>query len=144
MATFDDVRELAGSEQGLCVVATTRADGSVHASVVNAGPLDHPVTGEQTVALVARGAARKVALIAEAGRASITYRRGWQWAGVEGAAEIISTDSAPDGVDVPSLLRAVFTAAGGTHDDWDTFDRVMADENRVAILVACDRILGNG
>ena len=28
------------------------------------------------------------------------------------------------------LLREIFTAAGGTHDDWDTYDRVMAAERR--------------
>jgi hypothetical protein len=41
------------------------------------------------------------------------------------------------------LLREVFQAAGGTHDDFDEYDRVMADEGRVAVLVAPDRILGN-
>jgi len=33
------------------------------------------------------------------------------------------------------LLREIFTAAGGTHDDWPTYDRTMADERRVAVLV---------
>ena len=28
-----------------------------------------------------------------------------------------------------------FAAAGGTHDDWDTYDRVMREEGRVAVLV---------
>jgi hypothetical protein len=41
------------------------------------------------------------------------------------------------------LLRAVFTAAGGTHDDWDTYDRVMREEGRVAVLVAPRRVYGN-
>ncbi len=141
MATLDEVKELASSEQGLCVVATTRADGTVHSSVVNAGPLDHPVSGVETIAFVARGAARKVALVAAAGRVSVTYRRGWAWAGVEGPAEIIDS-STPD-VDLPTLLRNVFAAAGGTHDDWDTFDQVMVDENRVAVLVRPERIIGN-
>jgi p-hydroxybenzoate 3-monooxygenase len=35
--------------------------------------------------------------------------------------------------------RAVFTGAGGTHDDWDEYDRVMAAERRTAILVTPDR-----
>jgi hypothetical protein len=30
----------------------------------------------------------------------------------------------------------VFSACGGTHDDWDTYDRVMREEGRVAVLVA--------
>lgn len=144
MATIDEVKELAGSEQGLCVAATTRADGSVHASVVNAGPLAHPVTGAEVFAFVARGAARKVGLVGDSGRASLTFRRAWRWAGVEGPAEVIDHESVPDGVELPGLLRDIFTAAGGTHDDWDEFDRVMADERRLAILIAPERVIGNG
>ena len=45
---------------------------------------------------------------------------------------------------LPALLRSIFVAAGGTHDDWDTFDRVMATEHRVAVLVSPQRITGNG
>jgi hypothetical protein len=44
---------------------------------------------------------------------------------------------------VPQLLRDVFAAAGGTHDDWDEYDRVMAAEGRTAVLVAPDRITSN-
>jgi hypothetical protein len=33
------------------------------------------------------------------------------------------------------LLREVFQAAGGTHDDWDIYDQVMRDERRTAVLV---------
>lgn len=143
MATMDDVKALASSEQGLCVVATTRADGSVHASVINAGPMPDPATGDEVFAFVARGSARKVALIEAAGRVSLTYRRGWRWAGVEGPARVIDAARTPNGVELPGLLRAIFSAAGGTHDDWETFDRVMADEGRVAILVEPARIVGN-
>ena len=144
MATIDEVKELAASEQGLCVVATTRADGSVHASVINAGPMAHPVTGDEVFAFVVRGTARKVGLVGAAGRASLTFRRGWRWAGIEGEAEIIDAENLPDGVALPTLLREIFSAAGGTHDDWDEFDRVMADEGRVAVLVAPMRVIGNG
>lgn len=143
MATIDEVRDLAASEQGLCVVSTVRADGSVHSSVVNAGPIAHPVSGQETMALVARGSAHKVSLMHEAGRASLTFRRGWKWAGVEGKTSIIGPDDVPTGVDLASLLQDIFRAAGGTHDDWDEFDRVMADEGRVAIFVTVDRVLGN-
>lgn len=143
MATMDEVKQLASTEQGLCVVSTTRADGSVHSSVVNAGPMGHPVSGDEVIAFVARGAARKVDLIRAAGRASVTFRRQWRWAGVEGPAQIIDEDNAPEGVEVPGLLRAIFTAAGGTHEDWDEFDRVMAEEHRLAVLVAPERVIGN-
>src|ERR1039457_5154134 len=35
--------------------------------------------------------------------------------------------------------RASFTAAGGEHDDFNAYDRVMADERRVAVLVTPER-----
>ena len=44
-ADLDLVRRLSAAEHGLAVVATTRADGTVHASVVNAGVLDDPLLG---------------------------------------------------------------------------------------------------
>ena len=31
------------------------------------------------------------------------------------------------------LLREIFTAAGGTHEDFDVYDRVMAAERRAAV-----------
>lgn len=142
MANLDDIRRLVSTEQGLCVAATTRADGSVHASVVNAGVMTHPVTGADTVAFVARGEARKVGLARRAGRASLTFRRGWRWAGVEGPVDIIDGDLPDHDVQLASLLREVFRSAGGTHEDWDEFDRVMADEHRVAIFVTPERIIG--
>jgi hypothetical protein len=42
------------------------------------------------------------------------------------------------------LLRGVFVAAGGTHQDWDEFDRVMEADRRTAVLVAPERISANG
>jgi hypothetical protein len=41
------------------------------------------------------------------------------------------------------LLRNIFTDAGGTHDDWPTYDRTMARERRVAVLITPLRIYGN-
>ncbi len=142
MADFDDVKQLASVETGLCVVAVTRADGSVHASVVNAGPLVHPRTGNDTVAFVARGQVAKVARVRAVSRASVTFRRGWRWVGVEGPSEVIDSDADAGAGGLSALLRAVFLAAGGTHEDWDEFDRVMAEEKRVAVLVSPERILG--
>jgi hypothetical protein len=42
------------------------------------------------------------------------FRDGWQW--------------------------AIFSAAGGEHDDWDACDRAMARERRAAALVRPDRV----
>ena len=114
----------------LCVVTATRADGSVQASLVNAGVLDG------RVAYVAQGSALKVRLLRERPVCSVTVRDGFEWATVEGEAEIVG----PDGV--RELLRQVFQAAGGTHEDWDEFDRVMAEEGRVAVFVDPTRVYG--
>ena len=67
--------------------------------------------------------------------------------GVTGATGIVGPDDPAPGVDAEGLrllLRSVFEAAGGTHEDWDEYDRVMAAERRAAVFVAPDRILGNG
>lgn len=145
-ADLDLVRRLVAAESGLAVVATTRPDGSVHASLVNAGVLDHPVTGRPCVGLVAGGSTRKLGLLRTTGRATVTFRVGWEWVSVDGPVDLIGPDDRLDGFPadrVPQLLRDVFKAAGGTHDDWDTYDRVMAEERRTAVLVAPDRLLGN-
>ena len=41
------------------------------------------------------------------------------------------------------LLRDIFTAAGGTHDDWDAYDKAMVDERRTAVLVKPERVYSN-
>lgn len=133
-------------EHGLCVLATTRPDGTVQASVVNAGVLRHPVTGDEVVGLVAAGGTRKVRNLRADPRATIVVRAGWQWATVEGTVEIVGPDDARAGVDgdgLRVLLRDVFRAAGGTHDDWDAYDRAMADERRAAVLVTPTRTYTN-
>jgi PPOX class probable F420-dependent enzyme len=140
--TFEDVRRLAAAETGLAVLATTRPDGSVHATVVNAGPLNDPITDHPSVGVVVRGDARKLDHLLRTGHATVTFRRGWNWVSLDGPVRIISP-GAPD-IDVPALLRAIFTAAGGTHEDWAEFDRAMAAEKRVAVLVEPTRITGNG
>jgi hypothetical protein len=67
---------------------------------------------------------------------------------VEGTAELLGprdpqpwlTD--PDALRI--LLRDVFTAAGGTHDDWAEYDRVMAEQGRTVVFVAPTRVYSNG
>jgi PPOX class probable F420-dependent enzyme len=128
--------ELVPLDHGLCVLTTLRGDGSAQASVVNAGVLPHPVTGEQVVGLVAAGGSRKLDNLRADPRATLVARAGWQWATVEGDAEIVGPDDPYPGInDLKGLLRTIFQAAGGTHEDWDTYDRVMAEERRAAVLV---------
>lgn len=138
--------ELVGLDHGLCVLSTLRRDGSIQSSVVNAGVLPHPLTGEGVVGLVAIGGSRKLDNLRADPRATIVSRAGWQWASVEGSVEIIGPDDPHPDVDAMSLktlLRDIFQAAGGTHDDWDTYDRVMAEERRAAVLVAPRRVYTN-
>ena len=144
MTDLSTFAELASVDHGLCVFSTLRGDGSAQASVVNAGVLQHPLTGVQVVGLVATGAARKLRNLRADPRATIVARAGWQWAAVEGSAQLIGLDDPhPDVNDEQLLLRAVFTAAGGTNDDWDTDDRVMREERRTAVLVPPTRGYSN-
>ncbi len=145
MIELSRVRELAASESGLCVVSTSRPDGSSHATVVNAGVLDHPISGDPVVGFVVRGKARKLEHLRRLGRCAVTFRRGWSWAGVEGELDIVGPDDPFADLDAEALrllLRAVFTAAGGTHDDWAEYDRVMAAERRAVVLVRPQRVIG--
>jgi PPOX class probable F420-dependent enzyme len=137
-------------DHGLCVLSTLRGDGSIQSSVVNAGVMAHPRTGEPVVALVAIGGARKLRHLRADPRATVVARAGWQWVTVEGTAEIIGpddpspdTDADADAEKLRLLLRAIFEAAGGTHDDWDTYDRVMREERRAAVLITPVREYSN-
>ena len=146
MTGLDAFAALVPLDHGLCVLGTTRSDGTVQASVVNAGVLRHPVTGAEVVGLVAAGGTRKVRNLRADPRATIVVRAGWQWATVEGTVEIVGPDDPRAGVDgdgLRVLLQDVFRAAGGTHDDWDAYDRAMADERRAAVLVTPTRTYTN-
>jgi PPOX class probable F420-dependent enzyme len=145
-AMLERVRDLVGRDHGLAVVVTQRADGSPQATVVNAGVLDHPVTGEPVVGLVVAGNTRKLAHLRARPRATVVFRVGWEWTAVEGPVDLAGPDDLLAGHDpahVPALLRDVFRSAGGTHEDWDEFDRVMAAERRAAVLVHPERITNN-
>jgi PPOX class probable F420-dependent enzyme len=139
---LEDFARLVAGDHGLCVVSTLRPDGTIQSSVVNAGVLPHPVRGAQVVGLVSRGDAHRLANLRARPRASVVVRSGWEWASAEGPVELIGPDDPMPGVDAERLrllLREIFTAAGGEHDDFQAYDRVMADERRVAILVTPER-----
>jgi hypothetical protein len=147
MVDIEPFAGLVSGDRGLAVVALALPDGTAHASVTNAGVLAHPVTGEQVVGIVARGDARKLRYLRAHPRATVVLRAGWQWSAVEGPVELAGPDDPLPGVDAERLrllLREIFTAAGGTHDDFAEYDRAMAAERRTAILVAPARLYGNG
>ena len=140
---LETVRELVAGEGGLAVVATTRSNGSVQASVVNAGVFAHPLTRQPSVAFVALGGSLKLRLLRVRPAATVVFRVGFRWASVEGPVTLIGPDDGVEGFDpelLPQLLRDVFLSTGATHDDWPTYDRVMAEERRCVVLVHPERI----
>ncbi|CAN5224083.1 PPOX class F420-dependent oxidoreductase [soil metagenome] len=147
MTTLDDAVALAKDDSGLVVISTVRADGTVQASLVNASLIAHPATGAQALAFVTYGKVKLANLRARPSLAA-TFRRGWQWATVEGPAELAGPDDPADWLtssdQLRLLLRDVFTAAGGTHDDWDEYDRVMAAQGRTLVFVTPTRVYSNG
>ena len=145
MAKLADFEALVPRDHGLVVMTVIGPDGRIRPSVVNAGVIDHPLTGEQVAAVVIHGQARKLVHLRARPRASVVLRAGWQWAGVEGPVQIIGPDDPVEGVDADRLrllLREIFTAAGGTHDDFDEYDRVMAADRRAAVLITPERVFG--
>jgi PPOX class probable F420-dependent enzyme len=147
MTTLDDAVALAKSDNGLAVVSTVRADGTVQASLVNVGLLPHPVSGEPVLAFVTYGKVKLANLRARPPLA-VTFRDGWLWATVEGRAELAGPDDPQPWLTEPDrlrlLLRQIFASAGGTHDDWDEYDRVMAEQRRTAVFVEPTRVYSNG
>ena len=147
MTTLDDAVALAKSDNGLSVVSTVRADGTVQASLVNVGLLPHPVSAEPVLAFVTYGKVKLANLRARPPLA-VTFRDGWLWATVEGRAELAGPDDPQPWLTEPDrlrlLLREIFASAGGTHDDWDEYDRVMAQQRRTAVFVEPTRVYSNG
>jgi hypothetical protein len=146
MSSIEDFSRLVAGDHGLVVVSASRADGTISSSVVNAGVLPHPVTGETVVGMVVRGGTRKLAFWRERPYANVVIRSGWQWAAAEGRVDLVGPDDPAPGVDADRLrllLREIFTAAGGTHDDFASYDQVMRDERRTAVFVHPDRVYAN-
>jgi PPOX class probable F420-dependent enzyme len=145
VTTLAEAADLGRRENGLAVISTSRADGTIQSSVVNAGVLAHPLTGEEVLGFVTYGKV-KLANLRQRPQLAATFRAGWQWATVEGSAQLFGPDDPHPEVDDDGrrlLLRAVFVGAGGTHDDWDEYDRVMAEQGRTAVLVTPTRVYSN-
>jgi len=143
---IDKLRRLVAAEDGLCSFVCLDSSGSPHVSIINAGVMDNPVSGETSVACVVRANARKARLLRDDPRAAIAFRHRWDWVAVHGNAQLVGLDDPAVGFDndnLPELLREVFRSAGGTHPDWDEYDRVMARQRRLAIFVTLDHITSN-
>lgn len=147
MTTLDEAVALAQADQGLAVVSTLRANDTIQASLINAGILAHPATGAPVLGFVTYGRV-KLANLRARPAVTLTFRDGWQWASVEGRAELAGPDDRPAWLESAEqlrlLLREVFTACGGNHDNWAEYDRTMVEQGRVVVLVAPTRVYSNG
>lgn len=146
MISIEAFERLIPLDNGLTVVVTRRSDQTPHATVVNAGVLPHPLTGELAVGIVVGGRSRKLQHLRADSTITCTVRAGWRWATVEGHATVIGPDDPEPTIDdelLRRLLREIFEAAGGTHDDWAAYDRTMREERRAAVLVTPSRTYTN-
>ena len=141
-AGLADLVSLAAEENYLVVVSTARADGSIQSSVVNAGPVAHPLDGSPALAFVTYGPAKLAHLRARPwadrhrpARLALGGRRGHR------------PDHRPGrpgaGGRRGAAAREIFAAAGGTHDDWDGYDAEMRAQGRAAVLLTPTRVYSN-
>jgi hypothetical protein len=111
--------------------------------VVSAGVVAHPVSGLPAVGVVAAGRSRKLDHLRARPHATVVLRAGFRWVAAEGPAELAGPDDPLPGVPADRLrllLREIFTAAGGQHDDLGAYDRAMAAERRTAVLITPGRV----
>jgi PPOX class probable F420-dependent enzyme len=143
MTTLAEAWELSRKDSGLAVVSTLRADATIQSSLVNTGIIERD--GEEVLGFVTYGRV-KLANLRHRPQVTVTFRAGWQWAAMEGRAVLAGPDDPQPGVDAEALrllLREIFSAAGGTHDDWAEYDRVMREQRRTAVLITPSRVYGN-
>jgi PPOX class probable F420-dependent enzyme len=143
LTTLAEAWELSRKDSGLAVVSTLRADNTIQSSLVNTGIIERD--GEAVLAFVTYGRV-KLANLRRRPQVTVAFRAGWQWAAAEGRAVLAGPDDPQPGVDAEALrllLREIFAAAGGTHDDWAEYDRVMRDQRRTAVLITLSRVYGN-
>ena len=119
------------------VVTTIGRSGLPQATIVRAGPY------EGTMAFVVRGGTVKLANLKRDDRCTVLVAKpDWtRYATVEGRAATHRQDNTGE-EELRILLRRVFSAAGGTHSDWEEYDRVMREEARAVVLVTPERVYG--
>ena len=146
MPELNDVRQFLATETGLATISTTQKDGRVLSSIANCGIIQHPLTGADCVALVSAGGAARLGHVRRGSEVTIAIRRGWNWLAVTGQADLIGPSDPATGIDVEELrllLREIYEAAGGIHDDFEEYDREMVRGGRTAVLVEPARIISN-
>ena len=148
VATVDDIQKLVALDHGLASLSTLRRDGSVQSTVVNAGVIDHPVTGEPVAAFVGRPATRKIAHLRANPTATLLWRAGLGLGRRRGHGGARRPRRPARRASTPTTspaccARSTPRPAAGEHDDWAEYDRVMAAERRMAVLLTPSRIYVN-
>lgn len=132
MPTLDDVAAML-KQQPYAVVSTIRPSGTVQSTLVNVGIYGTGV-GFTTV-----GQSRKEFNLKRNPACTVTIHHGPYWITLEGKARLYSWDNTEPET-MRQLLRALYVVAGGTHDDWEAYDRVIREERRAAVVVEPERI----
>ena len=115
---------------------------------VNAGLIDHPLSGEPVVGFVVQGGARrKLANLRARTMTKVVFRSGWDWIAVDGQVDLVGPDDRLDGLapeKMPSVFHAIYVAAiGGTAEEWAARDDVIEREGHTAVLVRPVRVYTN-
>ncbi len=145
MSDLDAFAGLSQHVNGLVVVSTLRADATIQSSLVNAGVMASPFDDQPVLAFVTYGRV-KLAHLRARPQITATTRDGWRWCTVEGRADLVGPDDPHPNVNderLRLLLREVFVAAGGSHDNWDEYDQTMIEQRRAAVLITPTRVYGN-
>ena len=119
MPTLADVAAML-KQQPYAVVSTIRPSGTVQSTLVNVGLY------EDGVGLTTVGGSLKERNLKRNPACTV----------------MIHHETDPE--TMRRLLREIYVAAGGTHDDWDTYDRVMREERRAAVVIVPERIYARG
>src|SRR5215813_8862141 len=120
-------------QQPYAVVSTIRPSGTVQSTLVNVGLY------EDGVGLTTVGGSLKERNLKRNPACTVTIHHGPYWITVEGKARLHTWDDT-DPETMRRLLREIYVAAGGTHDNWETYDRVMRQERRAAVVIVPERI----
>ena len=152
MATKDDepridlISAIGSQDSYLAVVSTLRSDGTPQFSLVNAAVMTHPVTGAQVGAFVTYGPG-KLAHLRRRPALTLTWRCGWSWVSLDGTAQLAGpARSAARARPRPAPGPApghLHRRGRGQHPEWHTYDRIMAEPGRVAVLINPTRVYTN-
>ena len=126
------------TENHNAVLSTYRRDGATQMSIVTTGPFKDGVAFSTTENRA------KLRNLERNPRCSLLVAQDnwWGYVVLEGVAEIISLKTT-GAHDLRDAMRDVYRAAAGKeHPNWDEYDEVMRQENRVGVVVIPNKTYG--